>query len=173
MKIAFSFVSLQVKWVLEGSDMLQGRKSLRQLLDSIAVRQGFSVGSRHAKSWGWQPPEPQGINSLEIFQRKQSSLQGGASPEEGELEDDGMVWQKSEEKSGRQSSSRLYSQPFGTENGLANLVLPCLARSSNDTCSGFAFELVKQMINLEQHINNVTRSNGRMSAPTGIRDVFL
>lgn len=161
---------LQVKWVLENNDMLLGRKSLRQLLDNYAARKGFSVGVRQVRAWDWQAPKQSKRDLLETSERKQSSLQGGpASPEEGELEDEGMDWQKSEEKSSRQSTGALSGpscKPFATEKALADLVLPCLARSSMDTRNGFAFELVKQMTNLEQHISNLTRNSGRTTAST-------
>jgi hypothetical protein len=162
--------NLQVKWVLENNDMLLGRKSLRQLLDNIAARKGFSVGVRQVRAWDWQAPKQPKRDLSESSERKQASLQGGpASPEEGELEDEGLDWQKSEEKSSRQStgaSSGPSGKPFATEKALADLVLPCLARSSMDTRHGFAFELVKQMNNLEQHISNLTRNSGRTTAST-------
>ena len=161
---------LQVKWVLENGDTLIGRKSLRQLLDNIAARKGFSVGARQVRAWDWQAPRQPRRDLSETSERKQSSLQGGpASPEEGELEDEGMDWQKSEEKSSRQSTVALSGsscKPFATEKALADLVLPCLARSSMDTRNGFAFELVKQMNNLEQHISNLTRNSGRTTVST-------
>lgn len=148
--------------MLENNDMLNGRKSLRQLLDNMAGRQHFSVVPRHVKSWGWQPPR----HSREVDERKQSSLPGStASPEEGELEDDGMDCHL-EDKLGRQASAGESSQPFSTEKALADLVLPCLARSSIDTRNGFAFELVKQMTNLEQCISNLTRNSGRTTVPS-------
>lgn len=151
--------------------MLLGRKSLRQLLDNIAAK-GIPVGIRQVRAWDWQAPKQPQRASLEIIsERKQSSSQGReASPEEGELEDDGMDWQKAEEKSSRQSTGAALSgssyKPFATEKALADLVLPCLARSSLDTRGGFAFDLVKEMNNLEQHISNLTRNNsgGRTAA---------
>jgi hypothetical protein len=162
---------LQVKWVLEGPDVLAGRKSLCQLLERFAVRQGFSVNSLHRiKPWGWQPPKPKACHSLDCDDRKQSS-QHGASPEEGEVEDDGMEWKKPEEKQTRQGLTATSTcKPFASEKALADLVLPCLVRSSNDTCSGFAFELVKQLSNLEQQISSLSRSSGRAAttaAPGG------
>lgn len=165
--------SRQVKWVLENNDMLLGRKSLRQLLDNIAAK-GFPVGIRQVRAWDWQAPkQSQKVVSSEISERKQSSSVQGreASPEEGELEDEAMDWQsKAEEKSSRQSSTGGLSgsswKPFATEKALADLVLPCLARSSLDTRGGFAYELVKEMNNLEQHISNLTRNSGRTTAST-------
>lgn len=166
---------MQVKWVLENNDMLLGRKSLRQLLDNIAAK-GFPVGIRNVRAWDWQAPkQAQRVASSEISERKQaSSVQGReASPEEGELEDEAMDWQsKAEEKSSRQGSAGgglsggASSKPFATEKALADLVLPCLARSSMDTRGGFAYELVKEMNNLEQHISNLTRNSGRTTAST-------
>lgn len=155
--------------------MLLGRKSLRQLLDNIAAK-GFPVGIRHVRAWDWQAPkQAQRVASSEISERKQaSSVQGReASPEEGELEDEAMDWQsKAEEKSSRQGSaggglSGASSKPFATEKALADLVLPCLARSSMDTRGGFAYELVKEMNNLEQHISNLTRNRTTTSTAPG------
>ncbi|XP_024382046.1 mediator of RNA polymerase II transcription subunit 12 isoform X2 [Physcomitrium patens] len=161
------YLILHVKWVLENNDMLLGRKSLRQLLHNIAAK-SFSIRPRQARTWDWQPPKQPHRDLAEMSEKKQASLQVGAnSPEEGELEEEAMDWQKSDEKSFQQSS-RAFSgsscKPFATEKALADLVLPCLARSSLENRSGFAFELVKEMNNLEQHISNLTRSSGRPAA---------
>ncbi|XP_024364387.1 mediator of RNA polymerase II transcription subunit 12 [Physcomitrium patens] len=163
------YLILHVKWVLENNDMLLGRKSLRQLLDNIAAK-SVPVRARQVRALNWQPPRPLHRDSEEAAEKKQWSLQGGAaSPEEGELEDERMDWQKSDEKPSRQSSgtlSGLTCKPFATEKALADLVLPCLARSSMDNRNGFAHELVKEMNNLEQHISNLTRNSGRTIAST-------
>lgn len=45
---------VQVRWALEGADMLQGRKSLRQLLEASAARDGFRVRPSLAPA-----PDPQ------------------------------------------------------------------------------------------------------------------
>jgi hypothetical protein len=159
----------QVKWVLEGPDVLAGRKSLCQLLERFAERQGFSTSSLcRMKPWGWHPPKTKVKDTLGCDELKQQS-QGG-SPEEGEVEDGGMDCQKQEEKQPCQGSNVSTCKPFASEKALADLVLPCLVRSSNDTCSGFAFELVKQMSNLEQQISSISQPSGRAAlnvAPCG------
>eukprot|EP00850_Spirogloea_muscicola_P013663 SM000094S24680 [mRNA] locus=s94:135135:145411:+ [translate_table: standard] len=118
------YLILQVKWVLEGSDMLFGRKSLRQLLDHNAQAHGFST-----------PP-------------------GYGNGQDAALLVEGEDVQK--EAAGEDGGGRL--QPFATERALADLVLPCLARSSHDTCAGSAADLVKQIGYLEQHISTLSKS---------------
>ncbi|GAQ91392.1 hypothetical protein KFL_007770030 [Klebsormidium nitens] len=46
----------QVRWALEGADMLQGRKSLRQLLEASAARDGFRVRPSPAPTPASPPP---------------------------------------------------------------------------------------------------------------------
>eukprot|EP00850_Spirogloea_muscicola_P011237 SM000069S20674 [mRNA] locus=s69:95001:105271:+ [translate_table: standard] len=126
------YLILQVKWVLEGSDMLFGRKSLRQLLDHNSQAHGFST--------------PPGYGNG----------QDAASLVEGE--------DVQKEAAGEDGGGRL--QPFATERALADLVLPCLARSSHDTCAGSAADLVKQIGYLEQHISTLTKSTLAGSGPS-------
>ncbi|BBN20580.1 hypothetical protein Mp_Vg00710 [Marchantia polymorpha subsp. ruderalis] len=157
------YLILQVKWVLEGTDMLLGRKSLHQLLDNIAQRQGFSVGTRRVPAWGWQPPGHGGDKAPVLGSEKKKV--DTASPEEGELAEDGSEWRKREEKQKGGGHAIEQEAPnarqFAIEKALADLVLPCLARSSNETCNGFAFELIKQMSTLEQQITLIARSVGK------------
>ncbi|KAL3675105.1 hypothetical protein R1sor_025053 [Riccia sorocarpa] len=157
------YLILQVKWVLEGTDMLLGRRSLQQLLENIAHRQGFSVGTRRVPAWGWQPPGYGAEVGAGVSSEKKKSET--ASPEEGEVPADGSDWRH---RDGKQNSSGMpvaeqetCCREFAVEKALADLVLPCLARSSTDTCTGFAFELIKQMSNLEQQITSFTRSVGK------------
>ncbi|CAM6106401.1 unnamed protein product [Calypogeia fissa] len=153
------FLILQVKWVLEGHEMLLGRKSLHQLLDNIANRQGFSVEPQRIKMRGWRSPKHmrEALGSLE---RMSTEL---ASPEEGEVAEGGVHPSK-EAGAGAEHEGRSCQQ-FATEKALVDLALPCLARSSSDTCSGFAFELIKQMGILEQNITLLARPNSK-SVPT-------
>ncbi|KAL2623688.1 hypothetical protein R1flu_003893 [Riccia fluitans] len=162
------YLILQVKWVLEGSDMLLGRRSLQQLLENIAHRQGFSVGTRRVPAWGWQPPGYSGEVGAVSLEKKKSET---ASPEEGEVPADGSDWRH---RDGKQNCSGMPGveqemstcREFAVEKALADLVLPCLARSSTDTCTGFAFELIKQMSNLEQQITSFSRSVGKTVPPS-------
>ncbi|BFI43571.1 hypothetical protein MPTK2_Ug00450 [Marchantia polymorpha subsp. ruderalis] len=157
------YLILQVKWVLEGTDMLLGRRSLHQLLDNIAHRKGFSVGTRRVPAWGWQPPGYCGEMGQPLGSEKRTDT---ASPEEGEVAEDGSDWRKTDAKQSRSGISGhdqdvSNGRQFAIEKALADLVLPCLARSSNETCNGFAFELIKQMSNLEQQITLLARSVGK------------
>eukprot|EP00850_Spirogloea_muscicola_P007266 SM000036S13310 [mRNA] locus=s36:572480:582824:- [translate_table: standard] len=118
------YLILQVKWVLEGSDMLFGRKSLRQLLDHNAQAHGFSTPPGYCNGQDAAP-----LVEEEDVQKEAVGEDGGG---------------------------RL--QPFATERALADLVLPCLARSSHDTCASSAADLVKQIGYLEQHISTLSKS---------------
>ncbi|KAJ6843119.1 mediator of RNA polymerase II transcription subunit 12-like [Iris pallida] len=44
---------MDIKWILAGSDVLSGRKSIRQQLISVAQRNGLSTKARFWKPWGW------------------------------------------------------------------------------------------------------------------------
>lgn len=166
------YLILHVKWVLDG---VLGRKSLRQSLDTMAHLGGFSVKSSHMNPWGWSSSQ----HVTEVNKKKTEA----ASPEEGEVAEEGLDCKKD----GRPYYSSLndsdvegcfQSQYFAIEKGLADLVLPCLARSSSEMRSTFAMELVKQMTELvkqmtalEQHINMPTRYAGKsISGATVVAD---
>ncbi|EFJ25962.1 hypothetical protein SELMODRAFT_441953 [Selaginella moellendorffii] len=135
-----------VKWSLQGVDVLYGKKSLRQRLEQT---KGYIRPTSALKSWGWQPPW---------------SVVEAASPEEGEVSQDNAS------AAGGSSRDDALSLHFAIEKALADLVLPCLARSLNDTCSGFAFDLVSQMAELEQQVTLLTRSSAKFSVAPSTAD---
>lgn len=159
------YLILHVKWVLDG---VLGRKSLRQSLDSMAHQGGFSVKSSHMSPWGWSSSQ----RVTEVNKKKTEAT----SPEEGEVAEEGLDCKKD----GRSYYTSLHDsdvegcfqcQYFAIEKGLADLVLPCLARSSSEMRSTFAMELVKQMATLEQHINMPIRYAGKsISGATVVAD---
>ncbi|KAJ7529621.1 hypothetical protein O6H91_15G058800 [Diphasiastrum complanatum] len=157
---------VHVKWILDGPDMLLGRKSLGQLLEAYANSKGYSVSTKHLKSWEPQHVQEQEKLACGEFQRKQAEA---ASPEEGEFSEEAFDLRKREPKEINvdtfvsEDAFNNFSQ-FATEKALADLVLPCLKRSSSDTCNGFAVGLVKQLSNLEQQITLLTRTYGKPNA---------
>lgn len=138
------YLILHVRWVLDANDVLLGKKSLRQLLESMANRSSLSIKIRQLHAWSW--PSPQYYVGTAEDKKKTEA----ASPEEGEVAEEAL--------------DSYQSQYFSIEKGIADLVLPCLARSSTETCTAFASDLVKQMILLEQHINTPTRNVGKSAS---------
>lgn len=156
------YLILQVQWILENSDMLLGRKSLRQQLDEMAHRKTFKVGCRRVSVWGWLPPQGEDSNTLTDNDKKPEA----ASPEEGEVAEENVDSRKEGKLLGAgylgpYDCGVLLKKHFAIEKALADLVLPCLARSSTETWSRFASRLVKQMSDLEQQVSLLSRSSGK------------
>ncbi|MCL7044485.1 hypothetical protein MKW94_030526 [Papaver nudicaule] len=157
---------LHAKWFLAGHDVLFGRKSIRQRLINIAQLRGLSTKIQFWKPWGWSSCGAEHLSSR-INKRKSVA----ASLEEGEVVQDGV-----ERLSGNTSSQISdtegfnSSQQYVTEKALVELVLPCIDRSSSDSHNTFASELIKQMNNIEQHVNALTRAVSKHtgSAPSGV-----
>lgn len=144
-----------VKWVLDG---VLGRKSLRQSLDTMAHQGGFSVKICYMSPWGW--------SSSQYVTEADKKKTEAASPEEGEVAEEGLDYKKdgkpyNNSLNDSDVEGSFQSQYFAIEKGLADLVLPCLARSSVEMRSTFAIELVKQMNTLEQIINMPIRHAGK------------
>ncbi|GLJ22177.1 hypothetical protein SUGI_0416630 [Cryptomeria japonica] len=139
------YLILHVRWVLDASEVLLGRKSLKQLLESMANRSGFSTKTRQVHACSWSSPQ------CYVGTAEEKKKTEAASPEEGEVAEEAL--------------DSYQSQYFSIEKGIADLVLPCLARSSTETCTAFATDLLKQMSILEQHINTPTRNVGK--SPSG------
>ncbi|RZC73655.1 hypothetical protein C5167_049135 [Papaver somniferum] len=157
---------LHAKWFLAGHDVLYGRKSIRQRLVNIAQLRGLSTKVQFWKPWGWAS---YGTEHLPGRINKRKSV--ATSLEEGEVIQDGV-----ERLSGKTSSQISdtegfnSSQQYVTEKALVELVLPCIDRSSSDSHNTFASELIKQMNNIEQHVNALTRAVSKHtgSAPSGV-----
>ncbi|XP_077225872.1 mediator of RNA polymerase II transcription subunit 12-like [Tasmannia lanceolata] len=138
------------KWFLQGNDVLSGRKSIRQRLINVAQSRGLSTKVQFWKPWGWSSStaEPAANRG---DKRKLDAM----SLEEGEVVEEGVDIKRS-----GKSTSQMFdmeglnsSQQHATEKALAELVLPCIDRSSSDARNTFASELIKYLGTIEQQIN--------------------
>lgn len=145
---------LQAKWFLGGNDVLYGRKSIRQRLINIAESKGLSTKSQYWKPWGWcysgsDPVKAKGNKrKFEV-----------TSIEEGEVVDE-VVELKVPGRGSSQVADvegLVVSQQHLTERAFIELVLPCVDQGSDDSRNTFASDMIKQMNNIEQQINSVTR----------------
>ncbi|KAI8021554.1 Mediator of RNA polymerase II transcription subunit 12 [Camellia lanceoleosa] len=149
---------LQAKWFLRGSDVLFGRKSIRQRLINIAESKGLSTKAQFWKPWGWCY-----LNSNLVTNKGEKRKFESNSLEEGEVVEEGIDLKRL----GRGSTQVLdvegfnVCQQYVTERALIELVLPCIDQSSDDLRNTFASELIKQMNNIEQQINAVTRGTSK------------
>ncbi|XP_044492152.1 mediator of RNA polymerase II transcription subunit 12-like [Mangifera indica] len=153
---------LQAKWFLGGHDVLFGRKTIRQRLINIAESKGLSTKAQFCKPWGWSnsgcdPSLNRGEKKLEV-----------PSLEEGEVVEEGV----DSKRYGRGLTQTLdlegiiTSQQHVTERAFIELVLPCIDQSSDDSRNTFASELIKQLNNIEQQINTVTRGASKLAGST-------
>ena len=137
--------------------MVLGRKFLRQQLEEVAHRQKFEVGCGRFRVWEWVLPQSEDNDSVE-----KTSKTEVASPEEGEVAEEDLNSNKqlkSDGVSGSQRCNMVLKKQFAIEKALADLVLPCLARSSAETYNRFASRLVKQISELEQQVTALSRSS--------------
>ena len=157
---------LQAKWFLGGSDVLLGRKTIRQRLINIAESDGLSIKGQFWKSWGWCNSD---FHPVTTGDRKKFDA---VSLEEGEVVEEGT-----DSKKYRKGSVHIFdnegfnvTQQHVTERALVDLLLPCIDQSSDDSRNTFATDLIKQLNNIEQQINAVTRGTDKQagSAPSGI-----
>ncbi|CAN6487327.1 unnamed protein product [Victoria cruziana] len=149
---------MNAKWFLAGNDVLLGRKSIRQRLKSIAENRKLSTKVQFWRPWGWLNPSGE---SAGAEKRKLEA----ASLEEGEVVDEGMD-AKNPTIQGFQGPNlqRFHlSQKFATEKALAELMLPCLDRSSAEFQNSFAIDLIKQMNTIEQQIALLSRGSGKQA----------
>lgn len=158
---------LQVKWFLGGSDVLYGRKTIRQRLLNIAESKGLSTKTQFWKPWGWcsydiDPATNRG-------DKKKFEV---TSLEEGEMVEEGAE----SKKHGKGSApifdieSHNAAQQHVTERALIELLLPCIDQSSDDSRNTFANDLIKQLGNIEQQVSAVTRGTTKQAGttPSGI-----
>ncbi|XP_068645657.1 mediator of RNA polymerase II transcription subunit 12-like isoform X2 [Aristolochia californica] len=144
---------LHAKWFLAGNDVLLGRKSIRQRLVNVAQLRSLSTRAQFWKPWGWSS------SSLDLMaNRSEKKKLEASSLEEGEVVEEGIDLKRP----GRSPQLLDFegfnsSEQFVTERALAQLVLPCIDRSSSDSRSTFAGDLIKQMNTIEQQINGLTR----------------
>ncbi|KAL3829667.1 hypothetical protein ACJIZ3_018469 [Penstemon smallii] len=150
----------QAKWLLRGAEVLYGKKSIRQKVINIAAElKEVSMKPQYWKSWGWCPD----INPASRKGDKWKSEAG--SLEEGEVVDEGNDFNQFGKGSGiLDVEGFIVSQQHVTEKALIELILPCLDQGSDDLRNNFASEMIKQMSNIEQQINAVTRGVGKLAA---------
>lgn len=151
---------MDIKWILAGGDVLSGRKSIRQQLISVAHRNCLSTKALFWKPWGWS-----NIMSDMAFSKGEKSKMEMTTIEEGEVVDDSSDAKRSSKLSFPvvDADSVTSIQPYSTEKSIAELILPCIDRSSTDLCNSFAAELVKQMNTICQQINTFTRAGNKQA----------
>lgn len=156
---------IQTKWLLGGNDVLYGRKSIRQRLIIYAEKEHLSTKLQFWKPWGWCDS-----NSDSRKTRGSKRKFEVASLEEGEVVDE-----VSDVRFPGRGSTQvvdveglLVSQQHVTERAFIELVLPCVDQGSDDSRNTFANDMIKQMNNIEQQINalsrGATRSVGSVAA---------
>ncbi|GAB4861739.1 hypothetical protein Ancab_036993 [Ancistrocladus abbreviatus] len=156
---------LQVKWFLGGHDVLFGRKSIRRRLLNIAESKGFSTKVQFWKPCGWSQYSYQRTKRADKRKFETVALEEGEVGEEGiDLKRHGRSTTHISDLDGSRTSQQLI-----TERALIQLVLPCIDQSSDDSCSSFATDLVKQMSSIEQQISNITCGTSKQvgASPSG------
>ncbi|PIA49387.1 hypothetical protein AQUCO_01300301v1 [Aquilegia coerulea] len=157
---------LHAKWFLAGHDVLFGRKSVRQRLINIAQNRGLSTKIQFWKPWGWTSSAVDTMANRVDKKFEPSSLEEGEVVEEGmDLKRSGKMTSQTPDTEG--STSR---QQYATERALAELVLPCMDRSSSDARNTFANELIKQLNSIEIQINLVAGGSSKQAGimPLGV-----
>uniref|UniRef100_K4A4N6 Mediator complex subunit Med12 domain-containing protein n=1 Tax=Setaria italica TaxID=4555 RepID=K4A4N6_SETIT len=159
---------MDVKWILQGQDAILGRRSTRQQLVHIAQRKGLSTKAQVWKPWGWSSLLSDVIASKTAKRKLEVT-----SIEEGEVVDD-TVDAKRPVKTPSHSVDRSFEgirsiNKYLTEKALAELVLPCIDRSSADIRGILSGDLIKQMGTISDHIKAVTRNGAKQagSVPSG------
>ncbi|KAJ6390823.1 hypothetical protein OIU77_024938 [Salix suchowensis] len=151
---------LQAKWFLGGHDVLFGRKTIRQRLINIAESKGLSTKTHFWKPWGWSNS---GFDP--VMNRGDKKKFEVHSLEEGEVVEEGTETKRS----GKGSFPIFESEGFSliqqnvTERALVELVLPCIDQGSDDSRNTFATDLIKQLNNIEQQINSITRGTSKQT----------
>ncbi|KAF3784152.1 Mediator of RNA polymerase II transcription subunit 12 [Nymphaea thermarum] len=150
---------MNAKWFLGGNDVLLGRKSIRQRLKSIAENMKLSTKVQSWRPWGWLSSSGESAGG---DKRKLEAT----SLEEGEVVDEGMDAKKPTKQGFQGPILRSFHSPqkFATEKALAELMLPCLDRSSMEFRNSFAIDLIKQMNTIEQQIVLLSRGTGKQAA---------
>lgn len=151
---------MDIKWILAGSDVLSGRKSIRQQLIYVAQRRGLSTKAQFWKPWGWS------TSTADVIANKadRNKLES-VSLEEGEVVDEFMNI-KRPGKMGSSSHAEVlgFSQQYVIEKALAELILPCIDRSSSDLRNSFTAELIKQMSTIEQQVTMLARGGSKQAS---------
>ncbi|KAI0513803.1 hypothetical protein KFK09_009833 [Dendrobium nobile] len=158
---------MDIKWILAGSDVLLGRKSIRQQLVSVAQRNGLSIKTLSWRPWGWS-----NIMADVTSNKGDKNKLDMVTIEEGEVVDDSSDCKRSSKMNFSTIDADIItsSQHFLIEKAIAELILPCIDRSSTDLCNSFAVELIKQMNMIDQQINMFTRGVNKQAGvgPPGV-----
>ncbi|KAL5572857.1 hypothetical protein UlMin_022454 [Ulmus minor] len=158
---------LQAKWFLGGSDVLLGRKTIRQRLVNKAESEGLSTKAQFWRPWGWSKSGSDAVASGGEKKKFEAT-----SLEEGEVVEEGMDSKRFRKGfiQTHDTESHNITQQHVTEKALIDLLLPCIDQSSDDSRNTFASDLIKQLNNIELQINAVTRGMDKQSgsAPSGI-----
>ncbi|CAM0148939.1 unnamed protein product [Urochloa decumbens] len=159
---------MDVKWILQGQDAILGRRSTRQQLVHIAQRKGLSTKVQVWKPWGWSSLLSDAISNKTAKRKLEVT-----SIEEGEVVDDSAD-AKRPSKTPSQSVDRSFEgirsiNKYLTEKALAELVLPCIDRSSADIRGILSGDLIKQMGAISEHIKATARNGAKQagSVPSG------
>ncbi|XP_020254458.1 mediator of RNA polymerase II transcription subunit 12-like isoform X2 [Asparagus officinalis] len=152
---------MDIKWLLAGSDVLSGRKSVRQQLVSVAQRKGLSAKAQFWKPWGWSC-SAENVVANKVDRNKVESF----SIEEGEVVDEpiNIKLQTKISSSSPEAEAFGFSQQYGTEKALVELILPCIDRSSSDLRNSFAAELIKQMSTIDQQLTMLARGGSKQAS---------
>uniref|UniRef100_A0ACD5WFF2 Uncharacterized protein n=1 Tax=Avena sativa TaxID=4498 RepID=A0ACD5WFF2_AVESA len=150
---------VDIKWILQGQDALLGRKSTRQQLVALAQRKAVSTKPQVWKPWGW--------SSLlsDVLANRTTKRKLEVPPiEEGEVVDDADTKRPSKSTPhivDRSIESTRSINKYVTEKALAELMLPCIDRSTAEFRGIFAGELIKQMGSVSEHIKAISRNGTR------------
>ncbi|XP_057780532.1 mediator of RNA polymerase II transcription subunit 12 [Salvia miltiorrhiza] len=151
----------QAKWLLRGAEVLYGKKTIWQKVMNIAADiKELSVKPQYWKPWGWLHADTNSVSSK--GERLKSEV---GALEEGEVVDEGADANHSGKGHGLSVvDGSVASQQHLTERALIELILPCVDQGSDDLRNSFASEMIKQMSNIEQQINTVTRGGGKSAS---------
>ncbi|KAI3444539.1 hypothetical protein Pfo_001204 [Paulownia fortunei] len=151
----------QAKWLLSGAEVLYGKKSILQKVMNIAADlKDLSLKPQYWKPWGWCHAD---VNAVTNKGEKWKSEAGVL--EEGEVVDEGTDINQFGKGYGLLGvEGFIVSQQHLTDRALIELILPCVDQGSDDLRNNFASEMIKQMSNIEQQINAVTRGVGKPAA---------
>ncbi|VFQ74742.1 unnamed protein product [Cuscuta campestris] len=152
----------QAKWLLEGNDVLSGRKSVHQKLFSIAVTKGLSTKPQYSRSWGWCAS-----NDDPMTNKGEKGKFDVSSLEEGEVVEEATTLKHSGGGSGQvvdDVDGFPSAHQHKTQRAFIKLVLPCIDQASDDSRNRFAADMIKLINSIEQQINAVTRE---VSKPAG------
>ncbi|PIN22837.1 RNA polymerase II transcription mediator [Handroanthus impetiginosus] len=149
----------QAKWLLSGAEVLYGKKSIRQkIMNIVADLKELSLKPQYWKPWGWCHANP-------MTTKGDKWKSEAAALEEGEVVEEGTDFNQFGKGYGLLDLERfIVNQQYLTDRALIELILPCVDQGSDELRNNFASEMIKQMSNIEQQINAVTRGVSKLTA---------